>query len=88
MNNQLNHISLKKNRPRCYVKSPIAQDAFRPIPGLINCAGLVLGKITFYSHEHSTSIHRISSTSVVSKDGDYYLMHKMQSDGWPYPEGR
>ena len=36
----MNHISLKKNRPRCYAKSPTAQDTFRPIPGLISCTGL------------------------------------------------
>ena len=30
-----NQIS-QKNRPRCYSKSPTAQDAFRPIPGLIH----------------------------------------------------
>jgi len=29
-----------KNRPRCYEKSPTAQDAFRPIPGLISCAAV------------------------------------------------
>ena len=29
-----NHISLKK-KPRYYAKSPIAQDMFQPIPGLI-----------------------------------------------------
>ena len=34
----MNHISLK-NRARCYVKSPTAQDVFRPVPGLISCAG-------------------------------------------------
>jgi len=34
----MNHISLKKYRPKCYVKSPTAQDAFRPILGLISCA--------------------------------------------------
>ena len=29
----MNHISLKiKNRPRCYTKSPTAQDVFRSIP--------------------------------------------------------
>ena len=32
-----NRISLKKNRPRCYAKSPTAWDAFQPIPGLISC---------------------------------------------------
>ena len=26
------------NRPRCYAKSPTAQDVFWPIPGLISCA--------------------------------------------------
>ena len=30
----------KKNRPRCCVKSHTAQDTFRPIPGLISCAGV------------------------------------------------
>ena len=35
----VNHISLK-NRPWCYTKSPTAQDAFRPIPGLISCTGV------------------------------------------------
>jgi len=36
-----NHcISLKKGRPRCYAKSPSAQDMFWPIPGLISCAGV------------------------------------------------
>ena len=34
-----NHISLK-NRLRCYVKSPTAQDVFRPIPGLISYTGV------------------------------------------------
>ena len=36
-----NHTSLK-NRPmtRCYAKSPTVQDAIRPIPGLISCAGV------------------------------------------------
>ena len=33
------HLS-KKNRPRCYLKSPTVQDVVRPIPGLINCAGV------------------------------------------------
>ena len=33
----INRISLKKKRPRCYVKSPTAQDTFQPIPGLISC---------------------------------------------------
>ena len=36
----MNHIFLKKNRPRCYIKSPTAQEAFRPIPGLISCTGV------------------------------------------------
>ena len=34
----MNHIP-QKNRPRCYVKSPTVKDTFRPIPGLISCAG-------------------------------------------------
>ena len=35
----MNHISLIKIRPRCYVKSPTVPDTFRPIPGLISCTG-------------------------------------------------
>ena len=34
-----NQISLK-NRPRCYTKSPTAQDVFRPLPRLISYAGV------------------------------------------------
>ena len=33
-------ISPLKNRLRCYVKSPTAQDAFWAIPGLISCTGV------------------------------------------------
>ena len=29
----------KKDRPRCYAKSPTAQDAFEPTPGFVSCAG-------------------------------------------------
>ena len=37
----VNYISLnKEGRHSCYVKSPTAQDAFWPIPGLISCAGV------------------------------------------------
>ena len=36
----MNHISLKKNWPRCHCKSPTVQDAFRPILGLISHAGV------------------------------------------------
>ena len=39
MNNQRTTSPLQ-NRPRCYAKSPTVQDAFRPIPGLISCAGV------------------------------------------------
>ena len=49
----MNHISLKKYRPRCYVKSPTAQDAFRPIPGLISCAG-VTGRWELLYHAQNT----------------------------------
>lgn len=35
----MNHSSMKKSRPTCYVKSPVAQDPFVPIPGLISCTG-------------------------------------------------
>ena len=33
----INEPHLPEKRPRCHVKSPTAQDAFQPIPGLINC---------------------------------------------------
>ena len=42
MNNQRTTVPLK-NRPRCYAKSPTAQDVFRPIPSLISCAGVTGG---------------------------------------------
>ena len=49
-----NHISLNKNRPRCYAKSPTVQDMFLPILGLISCAG-VTGKwgLLLYSAQFS-----------------------------------
>ena len=31
----LHEQSMKKNPPRCYIKSPTVQDAFWPVPGLI-----------------------------------------------------
>ena len=34
----MNNQRTISNRPRCYAKSPTAQDAFWPIPGLISCA--------------------------------------------------
>ena len=45
----MNHISLK-NRPKCYTKSPTAQDAFQPIPGLISCMH-TYGTLTNMKHE-------------------------------------
>ena len=33
----MNHIFLKRGRPRCYAKSPAAQDAFQPLPGQLRC---------------------------------------------------
>ena len=45
----MNNPSPLKNRPRCYTKSRTAQDAFRPIPGLISCAG-VTGRLGLLFH--------------------------------------
>jgi len=36
----MNHIFLKKNRPRYYSKSPTVQNTFWPIPGLISITGV------------------------------------------------
>ena len=46
----MNHISLnKKDWLTCYAKSPTAQDAFEPIPGLISYTG-VTGRWGLLSH--------------------------------------
>ena len=34
------YIPLKNSRPRCYTKSPTAQDVFWPIPTLVSCAAV------------------------------------------------
>ena len=34
------HLPYKTGLGRCYAKSPTVQDVFRPIPGLISCAGV------------------------------------------------
>ena len=55
MNNQQS-TSPKKIRPRCYVKSPTAQEMFRSIPSLISCAGVTMyaGKyMEFYKKTQS-----------------------------------
>ena len=58
-----NHISLKK-RPRCYVKSPTAQDAFRLIPGLISCTR-VTGRWGLLSHaQNAVSWLALSKISI------------------------
>ena len=36
-------INKRKGRPKCFAKSPTAQDAFWLIPGLISCTGVKLG---------------------------------------------
>ena len=33
---------LNDKKPRCYKKSPTAQDMFQTIPGLISCAGVTM----------------------------------------------
>ena len=49
----INHTSLnKKDRSRCYAKSPTAQDMFHPIPAVISCAG-VNGRGRLLSQEPS-----------------------------------
>ena len=35
------HLPKKINRPRCYAKSPTAQDVFRPTPSLISYTGVI-----------------------------------------------
>ena len=45
----------KKNRPRCYAKSPNAWDAFQPIPGLISCTE-VTGRWGLLSPAQNASI--------------------------------
>ena len=61
MNNQWTTFPYKK-RPRCYVKSPTAQDVFRPIPGLINCTG-VTGRweSNRYAHSKLKSTHEVTT---------------------------
>ena len=39
MKNQQTHLPTK-NMPRCNTITTTVQDAFRPIPGLISCAGV------------------------------------------------
>ena len=66
-----NHISLNKSRPRCYVKSPIAQDVFRPIPGLISCAG-VTGRWRLLSHAQ----HVVRWLALSKRSGrSSYILH-------------
>ena len=36
----MNNQRTISNRPRCYAKSPTAQDVFWPIAGLISCTGV------------------------------------------------
>ena len=50
----INEPHLPKNRPRCYVKSPTAQDAFQLIPGLISTAG-VTGRWGLLCHAQKCS---------------------------------
>ena len=38
-------LLLKKNRPRCYAKSPTGQDTIWLIPGLISCGGVIRKEI-------------------------------------------
>ena len=48
----------KKNRPRCYVKSLTAQDAFRPIPSLISYAE-VTGRWGLLSHAQCSELLKL-----------------------------
>ena len=61
MNNQWTTSPLK-NRPRCYAKSPTAQDTFRPTPGIISCTGVTGMGTAISCTEHSHVIYtRISA---------------------------
>ena len=54
----------KKKRPRCYVKSPTAQDVFRLIPRLISYTG-VTGRWGLLSHaQNAVSWLALSKTSI------------------------
>ena len=46
----MNHISLK-DRPRCYVKSPTAEDTIQPISGLISCTGVTRKWDCYLTHK-------------------------------------
>ena len=54
----MNHTEL--NRPRCYAKSPTAQDAFQPIPGLISCAGVTGNGDCHIMHKMQSEVSRDS----------------------------
>ena len=53
-----NHNSLGREQPLGLdiKQSPNAQDALRPIPGLISCTG-VTGSVGITRHAHATHVH-------------------------------
>ena len=57
-----NHISLK-NWPESYLNSSAAQDAFQPIPGFINCAGVTGRWGLLCQHWCQVMAHRPCSNS-------------------------
>ena len=62
MNNQWTKSTFK-NRPRCYVKSPTAQDVFQPIPGFISCAEVTGRWGLLCQHWHQVTAHRPCNNS-------------------------
>ena len=63
MNKIENHNSLGRERPLGLdvKQSPMVQDAFRPIPGLISCAG-VTGSVGITRHAHATQMAGLRSS--------------------------
>ena len=57
----------KKDRPRYYTQSLTAQDGFRPIPGLVNCAGMtVLGDET--AIRHANALRWLASRGILHRN--------------------
>ena len=68
----MNHISLKKGKPRCYAKSPTVQDTFWQIPGIISCTGMTSGWEVISHAQNAVrwlvlSVHCVSLCSCPSK---------------------
>ena len=97
----MNHISVKKDRPRCYTKSPTAQDTFQPIPCLISCTGK-MGTVTYTCISckkcsqmpsiicvHLQTIKRYHMTSSFNTFScTINLLHKWNMTGYEGAEGK